>query len=112
MTFINPEVGCLEIAEFPIINKSSARISQIFNEVWLSRYPRPRKVIFENGYEFKINFIPLLKDFAVKPTCTTIKNTQANSILEIFHQVFGSILKTKDLDRVTFDAVAPWSEIL
>ena len=47
MTFINPETGWFEIAEFPIIDQSSARISQIFNEVWLSRYYRPHKVIFD-----------------------------------------------------------------
>ena len=40
------------------------------------------------------------------------KNPQANAILEIIHQVVGSILKTKYLANVTFDAVAPWSDIL
>ena len=45
------------------IDKSSARISQIFNIVWLSRYPRPSKVIFDNGSEFKKDFVPLLKEF-------------------------------------------------
>ena len=43
------------------IDKSSARISQIFNNVWLSCYPRPSKVIFDNGLDFKKDFVPLLK---------------------------------------------------
>jgi hypothetical protein len=112
MTFIDPATGWFEIAEVPIVDQSSARISNLFDEVWLSRYPRPRKVIFDNGSEFKKDFIPLLKDFAVKPTCTSIKNPQANAILERIHQVVGSMLKTKDLANVIFDAVAPWSDIL
>ena len=112
MNFVDPATGWFKISEVPIIDQSPARISQIFNEVWLSRYPRPRKVIFDNSSEFKRNFIPLLKYFSVKPTCTTIKNPQENSILEIIHQVVGSMLKTKDLANVTFDAVAPWSDIL
>ena len=59
MKFINPETGWFEIAEVPIIDQYLARISQIFNEVWLSRYPTPRKVIFDNVSEFKRDFIPL-----------------------------------------------------
>ena len=73
VTFINPETVWFEISEVPIIDQYSYRIYQTFNEVWLSIYPRMHKVIFSNGSEFKRNLIPLLKAFAVKPTCTTIK---------------------------------------
>ena len=51
MTFVDPATGWFEITEIP--DKTSARISQIFNSTWLARYPRPRKVIFDNGNEFK-----------------------------------------------------------
>ena len=113
MTFIDPATGWFEIAEVSTLDQSSARISKLFDEVWLSRYPRPRKVLFDNGSEFKKNFQPLLKDFAIKATCTSIKNPQANAILERIHQVIGSMLKTKDLVNVVFDVVDdPWSEIL
>ena len=112
MKFIYPETGWFKIAQVPIIDQYLAGISQIFNEVWLSIYPRTRKVIFDNGSELKRNFIPLLKYFSVKPKCTAIKNPQANAILEIIHQVFGSMLKAKDLANVTFYAVAPWSNII
>ena len=63
MTFIDPATGWFEIVEVPIIDKSSAIIYQIFNEVWILRYTRPRKVIFHNGSELKRNLIPLLKHF-------------------------------------------------
>ena len=58
------------------------------------------------------NFIPLLKYFPVKPTCTTLKNPQANSILEVIHQVVGIMFKTKYLANFMFDAVPLWSDIL
>ena len=45
MTFVDPATVWFDIAEIP--DKTSARISQIFNNTWLSRYPRPRKVIFD-----------------------------------------------------------------
>ena len=112
MTFIDPATSWFEIAEVPDTDKTSARISRLFDQVWLSRYPRPRKVLYDNGSEFKKNFQPLLKDFAVKATCTSIKNPQANAILERVHQVVGSMLKTKDLVNIEFDELDMWSPIL
>ena len=112
INFTNPTMGWFEISEVPIIDQSSARIFQIFNEVWLSRYPSPRKEIFNNGSEFKGNFITSLKYFSFEPICTTIKNIQANATLEKIHQVFGSMLKTKYLVNSTFEAVDPCSDIL
>ena len=35
------------------IDKSSANASHLFNNTWICRYPLPRKVVFDNGYEFK-----------------------------------------------------------
>ena len=72
MIFIDPATGRFEITEIP--DKSSARISQVFNSTWIARYPRPQKIIFDNGNEFKKDFLPLLKDCTIKPTPTTIKN--------------------------------------
>ena len=51
-------------------------------------------------------------DFAIKPTPTTVKNPQANAILERVHQVLGDMLRTKELQKHTFDTVDPWSDIL
>ena len=61
------------------IDKTSARISQLFNNMWLSRYPRPKQVVFDDGSEFKRDFILLLKDFDIKPVLTSIKNPQQAS---------------------------------
>ena len=51
-------------------------------------------------------------DFAIKPTPTTIKNPQANAILERLHQVLGDMLRTKNLEQYNFDDVDPWGELL
>jgi hypothetical protein len=125
MTFLDPSTGWFKITEVPYFNiedvkmknkaaidKSSAHISNLFNDVWLSRYPRPRKVIFDNGSEFKKNFIPLLKDFAIKRTCTTIKNPQANAPVERVHQVVGQMMITQDLKSKVFDFINPWGPML
>ena len=61
------------------IDKSSDRVIQLFNNTWLNRYPRPRKVMFGNGSDFKLDFSPLLKYFYIEPVLTTIKNPQASA---------------------------------
>ena len=35
------------------IDKASARVSHLFNNAWIRRYPRPHKIVFDNGSEFK-----------------------------------------------------------
>ena len=63
---IDPATGWFEIVDIPMfdlkevtlgndeyIDKSSARVSQLFNNTWVCRYPRPRKVVFDNSSEFK-----------------------------------------------------------
>ena len=51
MAFVDPAIGWFELAE--ITDKTSVRITQIFNNTWLPYYPIPRKDIFDNGDEFE-----------------------------------------------------------
>ena len=103
MVFVDPGIVWFEIAE--INHKTSARIRQIFINTWLSRYLRPRKVIFDNVSEFKKDFSPLLMYFSIKPTHTTIKNSQTNRILEGVHQILGNMLRTNNLQKYDFDDI-------
>ena len=122
MTMIDPATGWFDIIKKPTfdleevndeyIDTSSARVSQFFNNTWLCRYPRPHRVVFENGSEFKRDFTPLLKDFDIKPVLTSVKNTQANASVEQVHQVILNMLATKDLDKKIFDYIYPWAETL
>ena len=43
-----------------ITNKKSVNITHIFDEEWLCRYPRPVRLIFNNGREFKTEFEEML----------------------------------------------------
>ena len=112
MIFLDLATGWFEICELPQSNPNSATASNIFNNVWLSRYPRPRKVIYDNGNEFKKDFLPLLEDFSIRPTPTTIENPQANAVLERIHQVLGNMLRTKELQQYNFNMDDPWTDIL
>ena len=100
MNIIDLATGWFEIVDIPTFNlndvtagndeytdKSSARVSQPFNNTWLCRYTHPQTVVFDNGSEFKQELTPLLKNFGIKPVLTSIKKPQANDLTEILHQV-------------------------
>ena len=75
---------------------------------WFSRYPRPVECVHDNGSEFVgIEFQEMLQSYGVKSKLTTVRNPQANDILERTHQVIGNILRSTRLmsqDLSTLDA--------
>jgi hypothetical protein len=81
-----------------IFDKTSESIAWLVNKTWLSRYPRCRYIMYDNGSEFKLNFEYLCETYGIKRKPTTIKNPQANAILEHLHQVLAQILCTSELD--------------
>ena len=83
---------------YKYIDSSSSRVSQIFNNTWLSRYPRPRKFMLDNGSEFKLDVTTLIKDYNIKPVLMTIKNPQYHASVERVHQVIFNMPDTKDPD--------------
>lgn len=124
MTMIDPATGWFEVVELPtveifrisrtkdengdcvkvkvpdeVFDKTSAQISRLFNRAWLSRYPRPREVICDNGSEFKLHFKELLEAYQIKRKPTTSKNPQANGICERVHGVFGDMMRTSNINN-------------
>ena len=84
----------------------------MFKNICLCRYPRPRKVVFDNSSELKRDLTHLLKEFDIKPVLTSVKNPQDNIPIEKVHQVILDMLVTKDLDNKVFDYIYPWGENL
>jgi hypothetical protein len=115
LTIINPATSWFEMIELPTnsikyiqkgreiieikFDKSSAQISRLFNRQWLSRYPRPKYIVFDNGSEFKLHFNELCETYNIKQKPTTVKNLQANSVLERIHGVLGNMMQTSGLDN-------------
>ena len=81
-----------------VIDKSSAEVARLFNRQWLSRYPRAKYITYDNGSEFKLHFEDLCESFNIKRRPTTVKNPQANAIIERVHGVIGDMMRTRDLD--------------
>ena len=78
----------------------------------MSRYTWPSKLLFDNGSEFKMHFMRVLKEFDIKPRPTAVENPQDNSPVERTHQVINDMIKTKELDKLIFDCIDPWGKVL
>ena len=131
LTMIDPASGWFEIVELPIheipkkkskkkgkpekteyFDKTSAQISRLVNKSWFSRYPRCQQIIYDNGSEFKLHFEDLCETYGIKRKPTTIKNPQANAILERVHQVVTSMLRTSEIDMAETLTPADVSDFL
>jgi hypothetical protein len=55
-------------------------------------------MIYDNGSEFKLHFRSLCDTYGIKRKPTSVKNPQANAILEHIHAVLGKMLRTSKLD--------------
>jgi hypothetical protein len=56
-----------------------------FDEVWLSTYPRPEYIGFDNGGEYKNVFEELVNNYGIKKKNSTPFNPQSNVIIERVH---------------------------
>ena len=54
--------------------------------------------IYDNGSEFKLHFEALCDTYGIKRKPTSVKNPQANAILERVHQVIMVMLRTAEID--------------
>jgi hypothetical protein len=112
LTMINPTSSWFEIVELPVIthlcrqidngkelltadeifDKTLDPIAKLVNKPWFCRrYPRCCYLIYNNESEFKLHFKYLCKSYGIKHNPTTVKNPQANAVLERVHQVLGQM---------------------
>ena len=93
LTSIDPVTNLLEINS--LIRKTSDEVSRVFENNWLSRYPRPLRCIHDQGPEFMgMEFQALLKEAGVQSVPTTARNPQGNSIIEAIHKSVGQVIRT------------------
>ncbi len=86
-----------KVAE-PYFDKISSQISNLVYKTWFSRYPHCLYTIYNNGSKFKLHFQSLCNTYGIKRKPTSVKNPQANGMLERIHAVIGNMLRTSELD--------------
>ena len=94
VTMIDPATGWFEIAAIP--NKQADTVANAVETTWLTRYPWPKKIIYDKGKEFMAEFASMVKnDYGIMRRGTTTRNPQANAVLERVHQTIGNIIRSQ-----------------
>lgn len=103
LTMIDPATGWFEVVQYN--TKGSDVIADLLERSWLCRYPWPEQIIYDNGSEFiGPEFQSLIKsEYHINCKPTSVKNPQANAILERVHQVVGNMLRTFELEDIIED---------
>ena len=111
VTMIDPATGWMEIKE--IKTKEALHVADLVEQAWLTRYPWPQEIIFDQGTEFMGDFARMVeKDYGIKRRGATVRNPQANSIIERAHQTIGNIVRTFELHSEELTQDNPWDGIL
>ena len=94
LTCIDPVTNLTEMVQLD--RKTAEHVANKFQNLWLARYPKPFKVIHDNGGEFiGQEFQDKLLQWGIEDSPTTSRNPTANAICERMHLVIGNILRTR-----------------
>ena len=111
ITMIDPATGWFEMRE--IKNKKAINVANIFEQAWLTRYPWPTEITYDQGNEFMGEFAEMIKhDYGIKKKPASVRNPQSNSILERIHATVGNMVRTFQVNELELDEENPWDGIL
>ena len=112
VTMIDPASGWFEIQQYD--DKRSITVANFVEQEWLCRYPWPTQISFDRGSEFiGQEFKHMIsKDYGIKAKPITVRNLQANAIVECIHQVIANIIQTFELEKNTLDVEDVWRGVL
>ena len=111
ITMIDPATGWIEIRSVP-----EARADLVTHQVelaWLFRYPLPNKITVNRGKELLTECkIMMANDYRIPCNSISVRNPQANAIVERVHQTIGNIIRTFKIQEMDLDNENPWEGIL
>jgi hypothetical protein len=109
ITMIDPATGWFEMRE--LRDKAAITTANLVEQTWLTRYPIPQILTYDRGTEFMAEFAEMIEnDYGIKRKGITVRNPQANAIIERIHQTIGNMIRTFQKDNL--DEQDPWSGIL
>ena len=82
----------------PYFNKVPATVGNLINRTWFSQYLCDQYTIHDNGSEYKLHFEIHCDSYDLKHKPTSVKNPQANAILQQVHQAIMVMLHRTDID--------------
>jgi hypothetical protein len=103
---IDPSTGWFEVKD--VKDKSAKESMNTFDDVWLSRYPTPEYIGFDNGGEYKNIFGELVNSYGIKKKNSMQFNRQYNVIIERVHLTLNDSLITAEIDGREMDEKYSW----
>ena len=110
LTMIDPATGWFEVKDVKSPDANSCM--EAFDDIWLSRYPRPETIGYDGGSEFKSVFNELRINYGMLRAQSTAYNPQANGIVERVHQVLNNCLRTFEMEERELNETNPWGPFL
>ena len=112
VTMIDPATGWFELHQIP--DKRSDTVADIAEREWFCRYPWPTQITYDRGNEFLgKEFQELIKkEYGITRKPITVRNPQANAIVERVHQTIGNMIRTFELENNYLEEDDPWKGIL
>ena len=109
---IYPITRQFEVVQYD--DKRTTTITNLVETMWLSRYPRPREITYDQGKEFiGHGFRKSLIEYEYKITAKpiTLVCPIQNAILEQIHQVLGNLVRNFNVQQTYVDKNDPWTGI-
>ena len=107
VTMIDPATGWFEMRELP--NKEAITVANLVEQAWLTRYPWPTQLTYDKGTEFMAEFAQMIvNDYGIQRRGITVRNPQANAIMERIHQTIGNMIRTFQVQENYLDKDNPW----
>ena len=92
-----------------IDDKEAVTVANKVETTWLTRYPWPTMITYDQGTEFMAEFATMVKnDYGITCKGITKRNPQANAIIERIHQTIGNIIRTFAVQDNYLDKDDPW----
>ena len=110
---IDPVTGWFEVIRYDY--KIAITIANLGETAWLSRYPRPIEITYDQGKEFighKFRKYLIETEYGINTKPTTLGNTMSNAILEWIHHVLGNLVRTFKIQQPCVEKNDPWTGIL
>ena len=92
MTMIDACTSLVEIKR--TLSRTATEGAAAVENNWLARYPKPIKIVTDQGPEFSTDFSSMCNKNGIKHSTSTSRNPQGNSLIEIIHQTIGQVIRT------------------
>ena len=93
------DIGIRWVELIPLHERGRS-ISDIVDDYWLSRYPRPAIVLSDQGQKFKSwETDELLRSYGIKHHFTTTYSATGNSIIERSHGTINNMIRCLGVDN-------------